>query len=64
MKISELPEPYRSLARFRSKVKGEDDLAGAFAWDYTPEGWEFWYEVSKGEHPAIPEISLAELENL
>jgi hypothetical protein len=71
MKISELPEPYRSLARlretqreYRGLQKGCDVLCDAFSWGRTPEGGEFWFYVAKGKHAAIPEISLAELDQI
>lgn len=70
MKISELPEPYRSLARLREtqpEYEGQnkdcDELEDAFIWATTPERGSFWYAVNAGKHPAIPEISLAELED-
>ncbi len=68
MKISELPEPYRSLARLREtqpeydgKNKGEYLLIEAFEFDYTPEGWDFWWDVDEGKLPPIPEKSLKEI---
>lgn len=71
MKISELPEPYRSLARLRSNqpecwgcefTTGGDRLSKAFGWAYTPEGFEFWDDVDNGKKPKIPVKSLKELE--
>lgn len=69
MKISTLPEPYRSLAKLREMQKEYgglqqrcDDLNEAFAWDLTPEDEDFWSSVSNGNHPAIPYTSLAEIE--
>jgi len=71
MKISELPEPYRSLARLRETQpecgglqKDCDVLFDAFAWGRTPEGDEFWYAVYRSKRPAIPEFSLAELDQI
>jgi len=49
MRISELPEPYKSLANSRrdadSVAQETDTLAEAFTWSDTPEGGEFWRDV-------------------
>lgn len=65
--ISELPEPYRSLARLREKQyndKNDDNtlLIFGFPWDKAPEGRVFWYALYSGELPEIPESSLKELD--
>lgn len=61
--ISELPEPYRSLARLRQKQRGNKDvydLLYAFIWSQTPEGNYFWRELYNGRTHEIPELSLKE----
>lgn len=65
--ISELPEPYRSLARLREKKfheRNQDDrpLILGFDWTETPEGRVFWFAVDCGELPQIPEASLKEID--
>ena len=63
MKISELPEPYKTLAEKRRREDDEpnteiDDLIAAFEWSHTPEGIDFWDAVdnalSEKELPPIP----------
>ena len=62
MKISELTEPYKSLAEMRRGDRKDDLLACAFEWDDTPEWGAFWGKVRNGFTPEIPAASLAELE--
>ena len=68
MKISELPEPIRRLARLREtqpEYEGDnigcDDLGGAFTWRSTPEGEYFWRQLYHGRNQKIPESSLQEI---
>jgi len=56
MNISELPEPYKSLALQRVK-EGNDDITSVefsgdylFYWKTTPEGHHFWQEVKDAKH--------------
>ncbi len=68
MKISELPEPYRSMALANQKLQGnepneEKDLGnhgkktGGFNWSETKEGIKFWDDVWYGKSPELtPEI--------
>jgi len=37
-------------------------LIEAFSWDETPEGHDFWYDISKGGTPEIPAPSLEEMD--
>ena len=66
--LNELPEPISSRAiknaenESESSLEEEDvtssimcALAGAFVWNDTPEGHEFWRQVSKGEISELPE---------
>ena len=67
MKISELPEPYKSLAEMRREQAGNtgDELANSnetFIWAFTLEGGLFWSKLNDGYTPDIPASSLAELE--
>lgn len=65
MRISELKRPWKELAKLRREQDGddlqEDSIEGAFDWEYTPEKYDFWYEVDNGNYPPIPESSLQEL---
>lgn len=55
MKISELPEPYRSLAELREMQYHDNNrdrpLIQAFHFDGTPEGVSFWADVLDGKNP-------------
>lgn len=66
--LNELPELYRSRAIKNAENDPEPSLeeeaaesivggavAGAFVWRDTPEGHEFWDQVSRGETPELPE---------
>ena len=64
--LNELTEPYRSRAIRNavntlnplldlSQVSMEDAIWGAFDWNKTPEGHDFWYSVSHGQTPELPE---------
>ncbi len=61
MKLQELPPPYRELAEMR-RVSESELLIEAFSWDETPEGHDFWYDISKGGTPEIPAPSLEEMD--
>lgn len=67
MKIKELKEPYRSLAiqrakeyhwnqvfKFTQSELRERTVQGAFMWDLSPEGHDFWSSVNDGFSPEIP----------
>ena len=64
MKISELPEPYKSKAELRrllySAETTEDRIGYAFAWYLTPERENFWQAVelaeTPGQLPPVPGI--------
>ena len=59
------PEPYQTLAQLRSQPDlGSNMVMNCFPWDETPEGSDFWVEVSAGLNPDIPEASMKEIENL
>ena len=61
MNISELEEPYKSLAKKRRDFEGNykegeerpTTLLSAFTWGQTPEGHEFWVKVNGGGKPEI-----------
>jgi hypothetical protein len=58
--ISELPEPYRSLAEKRRDGTSDHLISiHCFRWEKTPEGHFFWHSVwrakSESELPPIPE---------
>jgi hypothetical protein len=55
MKISELPESYKALAESRRTNPDTDDLASAFTWEETPEGFDFWYQIDIAE--TVDELS-------
>lgn len=64
MNLSELPEPYKSLAEKNRDEQGiptdyPDDIAFSFRWKTTKEGWDFWDTVfgaeTESELPPIPE---------
>lgn len=38
-----------------SQVNIEDAIWGAFDWNETPEGHDFWLKVPRGETPELPE---------
>lgn len=54
MNISELPEPYKSLAikrRAEYDIKNnEDDLTSAISWLKTKEGYKFWLQLYLAKH--------------
>jgi len=72
--LCELPEPYATLAlknveahSFKSASSKSPNvsnaLLSAFFWEDTPEGYEFWAQVTRWarynldmEHPKLPEI--------
>ena len=58
-----IPEPYQTLAKWRA-TRQVSQLTNCFPWDETPEGSDFWVEVSAGRNPEIPEASMKEIENL
>ena len=75
MKISELPTPYRQLAKYHRKLIGgiediEDcnELFYSFAWDKSPEGDAFWGVIhdaqSIDELPDIPAESYSVLNEI
>lgn len=48
--LEELPEPYRTqaLENYERKQMSHSlslALASAFHWHYTPEGWNYWFEL-------------------
>jgi hypothetical protein len=55
MKISQLPEPYKSLALANQKAQGTevntDELADAFLWDDSKQGYAFWEAINNGTNP-------------
>lgn len=62
--ISELPEPYKSLAELRREQIGIPDtydFSIAFPWENAPEPEGFWSAVYDGELPVIPVKSIEEL---
>jgi hypothetical protein len=61
MRISELKSPYKELAKLRMAKRETDELILFFRWRDTPEGSDFWCDVSLGKYPPIPAESLKEL---
>ena len=70
MKISELPEPYKTLAEKRRREDDDpnmeaDDPISAFVWTHTPEGSDFWDDVhgaqSVEQLPPIPSPTKGEI---
>lgn len=66
--INTLPEPYNRLAMLRCPDPLTEDLKntkllGAFVFDDTPEGHDWWWGVAGGNYLKIPEMSMRELNN-
>lgn len=57
-----LPQPYLDLARMRGEQRPSDGSIFGFIWNNTPECYDFWSCVNRGETPVIFEFSLAELD--
>lgn len=64
--LNDLPEPISSRAiknaegyhkpfLDESEISLREAVLGAFAWDETPEGDEFWCSVSHGQTPELPD---------
>lgn len=60
MKIKDLKEPYRSIAKFDCKNQGNESriyksIVAALIWDETKAGKEFYENLYKGKYPLITE---------
>lgn len=68
--IKDLPKQYKELALKNQELQGNkrnpnmdlstNMLTGNFKWENTPEGWDFWAKINRGEYSHTPssEISM------
>lgn len=57
-----LQQPYYDLAVMRREQKPDNTCLYGFELGATPEKYDWWFLVFKGNRPPIPDTSLAELE--